>query len=116
MDLNEAMQKHKRFWRLIAKTNIENYRTFPSLKKITIKDKQIHNAQYLCEFSIGNRVSEDCLMCTACPVKDAKTRGCFNGLYAIVRDAFDIETRGKELFKKTAMQIANLPVINKLYL
>jgi hypothetical protein len=102
MDLNEAMVKHKELWLKISEANIENYRTFPSLKKITIKDKQIRNAQYLCEFSIGNRVSEDCSMCTACPVKDAKTRGCFNGLYAIVRDNFDIETRDKELFKKNS--------------
>jgi hypothetical protein len=111
MDLQETMLKHKEFWIRVSEANIDNFQIFSGLKKNYIEDTNTLNACYLCQFSLNG---SSAYYCNICPCIENTDNGCLNGLYEEVVDAFD--TRDKELFKKLATEIANLPVINPIYL
>jgi len=94
----------------VSEANIEDLIVFSMLKEAYIKETGILNDCYLCEFT---KISTYIKNCGVCPCIKTLHGGCLNGLYDDVLNAFN--ARNKELFKKFAVQIANLPVINPLY-
>jgi len=111
MDLNEAMQKHQELWFQLSEANIDDFVTFNDMKKRYIKETGILNNCYLCEVSKVNICLRNCDLC---PCMEVHLDGCLNGIYEEAVQFF--ERRNKELFKKASIEIANLPVVNKLYL
>ena len=113
MNLQETMQKHKELWLKLSEANIEDFPLFSGLKEYYIEEKNILNDCYLCQFS-SNGSYVHYQNCSKCPCIENTNKGCINGLYEEAVDAFDV--RDKELFKELATEIANLPVINPIYL
>ena len=114
MTLEEAMEKHKELWLKIAEADITKYAYMEKIKRELIERDGIINDCYLCHFAIKNSAYPDFnpKTCTLCPTRTQGT--CLNGMYDKVREAFIDKDTDK--FKELAIEIANLPVINPIYL
>lgn len=120
--VEEAVANHRKLWHGIAdeiRKNRISLRGALTLKERVrnklfpeLWDQSIEDNCFLCDFAIEHKNGNHGV-CHLCPLQSKDNRGCLNGLFGEFCRA--CEANNNKVAARLADKIADLPVVNPLY-
>lgn len=115
LTLEEAVENHRKLWneiaRIIKETGIRKWERVDYLKTQALRNlgmpTDIKNQCFLCEYANWDSLTK----CQGCPLTPDTVNYCLGGVFPMFVRLFG--TRDSESAYAVAIEIANMPIVNR---